>query len=500
MQKLQGYAETGGVSVVINAQGSVSRFQQSFNLCTITVYTTGTTNLATIYSDNALTPKANPFTAGSDGSWAFYSANGRYDVKLSGGLISAPFTLSDFLLNDGGAVSTVSFSATPVFAALNGSIFVMTLTANVTSSTITGSSSGQVIHFSIRQNVTGGWTFAWPATFLRPPTIASAASAVTEATFYYDGANWREYAATGDNTQVPAGAAVAGNVTISGTLAVTGAVTVSDVVTPNVDNVSILGSQDGTKGYQFVRTRQVSPPTPATGGIVLAVTGGGATTGTDGGGVTISGAIGSSGHSGGNILLQPGQSGGGGGIAGVIQLTDPTSGKIDTLDVTLLTANRTTKLPDASDTLVGKATTDTLTNKTLTSPTVNTPTITTPTITGTTTTSGQISSSLATGTAPFAVTSTTPVANLTCVPTTYNAGGTQQTAAHIVFGSTTLSGGTATVTLSGSAVFTGAATYTVTAENNTSATNTHGITQNSGSSFTITGTGTDVIRWIAVGN
>lgn len=38
------------------------------------------------------------------------------------------------------------------------------------------------------------------------------------------------------------------------------------------------------------------------------------------------------------------------------------------------TTNKTLTLPDATDTLVGKATTDTLTNKTLTSPVINTPT------------------------------------------------------------------------------------------------------------------------------
>ena len=42
-----------------------------------------------------------------------------------------------------------------------------------------------------------------------------------------------------------------------------------------------------------------------------------------------------------------------------------------TLTVVDPTADRTVSLPNATDTLVGKATTDTLTNKTLTSPTIN---------------------------------------------------------------------------------------------------------------------------------
>jgi hypothetical protein len=53
-----------------------------------------------------------------------------------------------------------------------------------------------------------------------------------------------------------------------------------------------------------------------------------------------------------------------------------------TVQATAVAGTNTLTLPaTTSDTLVGKATTDTLTNKTLTSPTINTPTITSPTIT-----------------------------------------------------------------------------------------------------------------------
>jgi hypothetical protein len=58
-----------------------------------------------------------------------------------------------------------------------------------------------------------------------------------------------------------------------------------------------------------------------------------------------------------------------------------------TVQAAAVAGTNTLTLPaTTSDTLVGKATTDTLTNKTLTSPAINTPTITTPTITGGTST------------------------------------------------------------------------------------------------------------------
>lgn len=115
---------------------------------------------------------------------------------------------------------------------------------------------------------------------------------------------------------------------------------------------------------------------------------------------------------------------------------------------------------------------------------------------------GQVTSTLATGTAPLVIASTTPVANLTAVPATYNHSGTQATAAHVVADTVTLSGGTATVTLTGSAVFTNATSFQCVANSQTGA-NAVKVDQSTGTpgaTIVFTGTGTDVIHYIAVGN
>lgn len=52
---------------------------------TVTVYLTGTATLATLYSDDALTAQANPFTTSSIGEYSFYVEDGVYDITFSGG-------------------------------------------------------------------------------------------------------------------------------------------------------------------------------------------------------------------------------------------------------------------------------------------------------------------------------------------------------------------------------------------------------------------------------
>lgn len=60
-------------------------------------------------------------------------------------------------------VATVSYSATPTFDLNNGLTQVITLTGNVTSSTIINGQAGQHVTFVIIQDGTGGRTFAWPS-------------------------------------------------------------------------------------------------------------------------------------------------------------------------------------------------------------------------------------------------------------------------------------------------------------------------------------------------
>jgi hypothetical protein len=61
-------------------------------------YPSGTA--ATIYSDNGITVAANPLTTDSNGQFAFYAANGHYQLVISGSGITTQ-TINDVILFDG---------------------------------------------------------------------------------------------------------------------------------------------------------------------------------------------------------------------------------------------------------------------------------------------------------------------------------------------------------------------------------------------------------------
>lgn len=75
----------------------------------VTVRLAGTSTSASLYSDNGVTATANPLTTNDDGEYAFYAANGRYDLVLSGGGIVGE-TIPDVLLNDPVAADAVDLS------------------------------------------------------------------------------------------------------------------------------------------------------------------------------------------------------------------------------------------------------------------------------------------------------------------------------------------------------------------------------------------------------
>lgn len=119
---------------------------------------------------------------------------------------------------------------------------------------------------------------------------------------------------------------------------------------------------------------------------------------------------------------------------------------------------------------------------------------------GTLSINGIFTSTLPDGTAPFTVTSTTPVTNLTTEPLVYNFNGVQQLHEHFVHGSCVLSSGSCTNTLSGSAAFTGNSTYHCWCADQ-SAVAACRINKTDGSHFNVEeSSGTNTVAWGCVGN
>lgn len=222
-------ANTSGLQSSNNLQGVVPG-------CLVSVYVTGTTNLATIFADGSSTPLSNPFTANTTtGQWIFYAAvNQGYDVVLSGGIppntYQSPLTLTD--LFPASAFSTTSTPAPPAFAVqlanslanafqadpnitINPTTHVFTAPAYV----LTGCPSGQVIRgdglgciapgtasnpggtntqlqFN-NSSAFGGATATWDGSYINTPSdlptghqLASANAAVTTVTLaQYGGVN-----------------------------------------------------------------------------------------------------------------------------------------------------------------------------------------------------------------------------------------------------------------------------------------------------------------------
>jgi hypothetical protein len=84
------------------------------------------------------------------------------NVAVLAAVLANIVTEADLLSN----LVSVAYSPTPAFNAAAANGFQMTLTGNVTSSTISGVVAGQVVGFFFIQDATGGRTVAWPSSFV----------------------------------------------------------------------------------------------------------------------------------------------------------------------------------------------------------------------------------------------------------------------------------------------------------------------------------------------
>lgn len=102
------------------------------------------------------------------------------EVGTSGGFVRSS-VLGNYTL--------VSFSTTPTFTATSrtSDSFTITLTDNVTSSTLSTPTTGQLLNFRICQDATGGRTFVWPTGFTGALIPSLTASACTIQSFFWDG-------------------------------------------------------------------------------------------------------------------------------------------------------------------------------------------------------------------------------------------------------------------------------------------------------------------------
>jgi hypothetical protein len=251
-----------------------------------------------------------------------------------------------------GTLTTVTFSATPTFDASTASTFKLTLTGNVTSSTLSNAVAGEPINIEICQDATGGRTFVPPTNVTGWVTIPSGANACIMQDLVYDGTNAiASSAGTVEFASPPPIGSITPNTGAFTTLSATGTSTLANVTvgTANTLSVNTIKQQAGTAfsladplGVTHVF---ISSSSPYTNTFI-------------------------NGNGGGVVFLGSAAKTSVADTTGIITMSGATSGTTSITPSAI--ASGTLTLPAATDTLIGKATTDTLTNKTLTSPIIST--------------------------------------------------------------------------------------------------------------------------------
>lgn len=126
-------------------------FGNAIGSVTVTVRDNPGGGVSTIFSDNASTPKDNPFTNDADGEFFFYGTNARYDIELTGPITE---TISDIRLLDVVAsgttlrVNTNIVTATPPTSEAVGGSFQIWDLDNTDQLALIGYTTSNLLQFS----------------------------------------------------------------------------------------------------------------------------------------------------------------------------------------------------------------------------------------------------------------------------------------------------------------------------------------------------------------
>src|SRR5215472_7626791 len=164
----------------------------------IFTYQAGTSTPQTTYTDSTgLIANTNPVildAAGGASIWLTSGQSYRIVAQNSSGVQEwvqdnvAGLATVGFAFNQ--AITTVSFSATPTFTTTGQyQVFKMTLTGNVTSSTLDMSqvTVPSIVTFELSQDGTGGRSFVWPLNVSGGAPPNTAANSVSSQSYFWDG-------------------------------------------------------------------------------------------------------------------------------------------------------------------------------------------------------------------------------------------------------------------------------------------------------------------------
>jgi hypothetical protein len=189
-----GYGTPGGGGTTTNAltmnnSGSGASSGSSFN---------GAAAVTLSYNSIGAAPLASPTFTGtvttptlvigsSTGVTSTSSANSQAVTCATGGTgTEVCDAAGNWVAHIAPSENVVSFSSTPTFSA-TASSNIITLTGNVTSSTLAAGTAGESMTMTVCQNSTGGFTFVWPSGMRGTMTIGSTASECSSQTFTYSG-------------------------------------------------------------------------------------------------------------------------------------------------------------------------------------------------------------------------------------------------------------------------------------------------------------------------